>query len=415
MSATVVVGDLTWRLVVDPTPLNQNLAKTASSLKKQEKEMGGILGLLSSKWSILGAAAGGVAVAMVRASPALSFAMEEAAYRFEYLFQVIGDQFAPIIEEVLIPALDHIIPIIEEFAPMIGETIAMIIEGIKPLQPVFERVVEIVTGLLGRLFDRFNDPKYMEMFNRLVESVVQIAEAILDVAEPALGVLFDVLEVISPLLTTYLIVAMESLASVLGLVAGFVVSLLDEIKGNDKLMGFFEKLSDFISEDLVGAISTLGDWIGDMVSWLEASGILGVAVKAITFVFEAAAFAVELIWKSIETLIGWIKDLIGWIADIDLGVLGEVVGAVVDIGGGIVGGIGEIIGVQSGGYIAQTGLAVVHRGEYITPANRVSNVDNKEITINIPIESVNVASDYDITRLAEQISREIRRELGMLF
>lgn len=413
--STVVVGDLVWRLVVDPTNANRNLAKSASTLKKQEKEMGGILGLLSSKWAILGGAAAGAGLAMVRSSPALSFAMEEAAYRFEYLFQVIGDQFAPLIEEVLIPALDHIIPLVEEFAPMIGEAINMIIEGIKPLQPVFERVVEMVGGLLGRLFERFNDPTFMEMFNRVVGAVGRIATALLDLLEPSLDTIMIMFEAFAPLLTTVVVVALETIATALELVAGFVLELFAEIQGNDKLMGLFEKLATFLSEDLVGAIETVGEWFGAYYSWVSESGLLSGAVKAITWLFEKAADAVALIWKAIETLIGWIKDLIGWIAEIDLGKLGEVVGAVVDFGGDIVGGIGDVLGIQSGGYIAQSGLAVVHRGEYVVPANRVSNIDNKEISVNITIESVQVGSDYDVTRMAETISREIRRELGMLF
>ena len=411
--STFVVGDLVWKLVVDPTPLNRNLAKTATSLKKQEKEMGGILGFLGSKWSVLGGAAMGAAYAMIRASPSLSFAMEEAAYRFQYLFEVIGEQFAPIIEDVLIPALDTIIPLVEQFAPMIGEAVATVIEAFKPLQPVFERIVIIVGDLLGRLFERFSDPKYMDMLSRLVAAIGRIATAILDIAEPALDALFDIFELIEPVLTTVLIVSLEHFATVLELVASFVTGLVAEIKGNEKLMGVFETLSNFISEDLIVIIERLGEWISDLYDWLKDSGLLSIAIKGVTLLFEISVGAIQWVIDKIETLVGWIRDLIGWIDEIDFGKLGEVVGAVADLGGEVIKFI--VPGIQTGGYIAQTGLAVVHRGEYVLPAHQTQNFQTQEIIINITFGAVQVSSDYDITRLAENVSREIKRELGMLF
>ncbi|MCK5160048.1 MAG: hypothetical protein KAQ99_00590, partial [Candidatus Aureabacteria bacterium] len=116
-------------------------------MEKTEKKQGGILSALTSKWAVIGATVAGVGYAMIKASPSLSYAMEEVQYRFEDMLAIIGEQFAPLIEEILIPALDMIMPLIEEFAPQIGKMVGMVREAIKPLTPIFERVIEIIGGV----------------------------------------------------------------------------------------------------------------------------------------------------------------------------------------------------------------------------------------------------------------------------
>ena len=368
-------GTIKWKLRADLKGFEKDLGQAQDALDTTVKKGSAKLDLFKGKFLLLGAAAIGAAYMMIKASPSLSFGMQEIGYRFEYIAAIIGEQFAPILMDVLIPALDALLPLVEKFAPMIGEAVTMVVTAFQPLQPVFDNLLEIVGGVLSRLFEKFSDPKYQEMLERFVGAIVRIAEAVLEIAEPALDAFFDILDVLSPLITTYLIVALESFATVLGLVAGFVVGLVDEIKGNDKLMGFFEKLASFISEDLVGAIDTLGGWITDAVGWLEESGLLGVAIGAITWMFEQGATAIDLIWNAIKTLVGWIKDLITWLGNVDLGILGDVLGAASDIGGAVVGGIGDIgnaVFGQHGGKVVRSGRAYIHSGEVLLNAPEVS-------------------------------------------
>jgi len=181
-------------------------------------------------------------------------------------------------------------------------------------------------------------------------------------------------------------------------------------------MGVLEQLSDIINEDLIGAIETLGEWIEDLTTWLEESGRLSIAIKNATVIIGAYATGFGLVADEIDRTITKIKIIIEWLDKVPWDKIRQLLWVTGILGRGSIISGEQFPTVQSGGYIAQTGLAVVHRGEYITPANRVSNsYDNKEINVNISFEAIQISSDMDITRMAEKISREIRRELGMLF
>lgn len=51
---------------------------------------------------------------------------------------------------------------------------------------------------------------------------------------------------------------------------------------------------------------------------------------------------------------------------------------------------------QQGGYVSHTGLAYVHAGEYVTPANQVNNVNNSR-SMNVPQIIVNVNSPQGLS------------------
>jgi hypothetical protein len=80
--------------------------------------------------------------------------------------------------------------------------------------------------------------------------------------------------------------------------------------------------------------------------------------------------------------------------------IGWIVGKI----GGLFGGTGQpawkMPSFQTGGIMPETGLAYLHKGERVTPANEVNNSPNMNITIN-----ANVSSDYDVRRIAEQIKQ----------
>ena len=98
-----------------------------------------------------------------------------------------------LIEEILIPALDMIMPLIEEFAPQIGKMVGMVLEAIKPLTPIFERVIEIIGGVLGDLFSRLDDPVMKATLDSFIDAFGRIATAVLDIAEEVIPILCDVL------------------------------------------------------------------------------------------------------------------------------------------------------------------------------------------------------------------------------
>lgn len=89
----------------------------------------------------------------------------------------------------------------------------------------------------------------------------------------------------------------------------------------------------------------------------------------------------------------------------------NIIKAIIDGIGWIVGKVGKLFGgtgepawklpsFQMGGIMPETGLAYLHKGERITPANEVNSSPMMNITVN-----ANVSSDYDVRRIADQLKQ----------
>lgn len=434
MPPKLLIGDLVWKLSADLSGLEDAMDSADKKLEKSKKKQGGILGLLTSKWAIVGAAATGAAYAMIRASPSLSFAMEEVAYRFEYMLAILGEEFAPLIEDILLPALDAFIPLIKEIAPMIGTMVGFVVENLTKLAPVFDRVLGLISETFGRFFATLMDPEYQELFSRLIDAVIGIADAILDIVEPALGILLGAFEIIAPILETVLVVALEMVADYLGIVALAIGTLIGWIADNDKLMGWLGKVSDFLTGDVVNAIEEVGKWFGTFVedieaivesfskegglfSWLEkiAGFFVGGFITAIETLRDSLLWFNDNVLTPIISAFETLWDFFG--AEPELSPAweqqAEQIQAIAEItgSGGAATELGPgIPGAQAGGYVERSGLAIIHRGETIIP--QVGGTPTSNIEVHIHMESIQITSDHDITEFVERISQELKANLG---
>lgn len=128
---------------------------------------------------------------------------------------------------------------------------------------------------------------------------------------------------------------------------GLLIRNFDEIK--EAVIRFGEAVVDWFSR--------VGDWIGRAVGWIR-DRLLG-AWKAI----EGPVLAViNAIITAVQTLVGWIKDAIDLLA-----LLNPFGGGPPAGGFSGKGGI-PVPAAQAGGFVARSGLAVIHRGENIIPA-----------------------------------------------
>jgi len=144
-------------------------------------------------------------------------------------------------------------------------------------------------------------------------------------------------------------------------------------KGFEILQGIIDgvmKNSDKISEFIEILLSKLGEFIGK--NW-----------------DKFVKLGVQIGWAIIKGVVKGLAKL--YIGSFDIGQ---------KIGNLFMGGGYSIPYGETGGIMPHTGLAYLHKGEMITPANEVSNTVAP--TINI---SANISSDYDVRRLAEELKR----------
>ena len=113
-------------------------------------------------------------------------------------------------------------------------------------------------------------------------------------------------------------------------------------------------------------------------------------------------------------LLGFWKTIMATTTAIIIGALRVVYGVVkviIDGIGWIIGKAGKLFGFsgepafklpsfQTGGIMPHNGLAYLHKGEKIIPANQVNNMASPTITIN-----ATVSNDYDVRRLADELKK----------
>lgn len=91
--------------------------------------------------------------------------------------------------------------------------------------------------------------------------------------------------------------------------------------------------------------------------FLDAWNAVKAPVLAVIHAFSAA----------IQALIGWIRDAISWLSQLGQGVSSALVQRGIE--SGVFSGIGgNIPGAASGGFVARSGVAVIHKGETVVPA-----------------------------------------------
>ena len=406
--------------------MEQNLLRAEKKMEKTEKKQGGILSALTSKWAVIGATVAGVGYAMIKASPSLSYAMEEVQYRFEDMLAIIGEQFAPLIEEILIPALDMIMPLIEEFAPQIGKMVGMVLEAIKPLTPIFERVIEIIGGVLGDLFSRLDDPVMKATLDSFIDAFGRIATAVLDIAEEVIPILFDVLEMLQPVFTGALLLAVEGFAGAIETISTAISVVIGWIKDNDKLMSWFAKIEAFLTGDLADGIETIGgyledfwEWIEEVIQWMAKEGGLFDWLGRIAGYLEGGfTAALEWIFDKVETFVGWIteaRDILKEFADAVKGVPGTG-GAGGFLGSLLHGAISSFVpGFQTGtAVVPQQGLYMLHGGEQVSPPHSSSFGGGGGMSMGdviIQIDSVTLSQDMDVYDFADKLSRRFKEDV----
>lgn len=152
---------------------------------------------------------------------------------------------------------------------------------------------------------------------------------------------------------------------------------------------FFNKIFTWISDNIITPfrefIGGVFDWISDKVdkvtSWIKDA--FDVAAGWITNVFQGVADFFTGIWDGItagaKAMFDWIADALGWIIDAISGI-GDFFGGIIDGVGGFFQGVGDglanFVGLDTGGYVKTTGIAVLHPNEVVVNDDTTRRLQN---------------------------------------
>jgi hypothetical protein len=235
------------------------------------------------------------------------------------------------------------------------------------LAPAFEFLLGQLNELLGILQDRI--PAAWDAFTEGVgkawDTVKPFAETIGNVLVPFLETawhtiqsrLLPALKQLAPILIPLGIAIVAFGAMIVAQFALVVTAITLVIDAFGEVVQF---VRDKVVEPIGNLLAKIGDFIGKVVGWIK---------DRFVGAWEAAAgpiiAAIQKIIDTIETLIGWIQDAIGWLKEL-FGAGGAAANVTAQTGRP---GVGQPIPqAATGGFVARSGLAVIHAGETISPA-----------------------------------------------
>lgn len=409
--------------------MEQNLLRAEKKMEKSQKKQGGILNMLTSSWAAVGATAVGVGYAMIRASPSLSYAMEEITYRFEDMLAVLGEEFAPILEDVVIPLLDQFMPIVKELAPMIGEAVGTIVEFLT--KPEVQAAISQLVEAFGKVYLALWDLNIV-IFDALMPVFELLAPLLIDLVifnfEIFAGVLGTVIGIIEGPLTT----VMGAIGAILTPVVGFFQNIIDKVEEEGGLIGILQDLIGYIEggfstavslfgsvvQPIIDAISTVIDIIKDpavgILNWfrkvaaiLDVGGLFG---KAIDWIVDKLSS----LWEAIDKIVQPLKDVAA--------AAGKLPGGGIDkqsLLALLFGGLLDYKAAQKfqagSAIVPGPGLYMLHGGEEVNPPQSIryggggGGLSVGEIIIQI--DSVQLSQDMDVYDFADKLSRRFKEDV----
>jgi len=261
---------------------------------------------------------------------------------FENLAETVGGLLAPAIT-VLAQGLQDVIGFLQDEAPAAWKAFS---DGVMQAWDAVKPFAQTIGGVLIPLFEK-------------------AWNAIRDKLLPALEKIAPLLVVIGGAIVLFATVMLAQVALVVIAVSHIVAAFMEVV----------QFVRDKFVEPIVNAIAKIVDFIGKVAGQVK-DAFLGAwnAVKAPVLAVIGSFIA------AIQTLIGWIKDAINWVSQLGSGVSGALARA--GAAQGVFSGVHPVPGAASGGFVARSGLAVIHKGETITPAGTggVTVIINGDVT-----------------------------------
>ena len=372
-----------------------------------------------SSFAAIGAAATASLYMVVKASPLLSGAMQEAQDAISLLFMTIGDALEPVIR----PFVDAIWAIVDAIlnmpAPLNALTATLIVFG-GVIATTLTGLAALPTLLhsIGLAATAAASPALLLAagFSWIVVAAGLVAAALYYVSgEPTVAIVGALTAIgvgASVLLHHPVVFAITSIVSAFVMLAGEAGNM--ETLASVAFIGIGMAATTLMGHPVVAAIAGIGYAIAVLI---QSSADFEIKVIAVFTAIGLAAWA--LLANPVIAAIVAIVDAI-YLLTRAYNELGRIMG-----GRAAELGIEELSPWnrpsifplwQQGGYVPFTGPGILHAGEYVVPAGRVGAgvgggyTDNR--AFNFDIHDVTLAGDMDIDRLKQRLDELYKKEMG---
>lgn len=361
--------------------------------QKEGKKTEGFMKRWGTSFAVIGAAATAVLYGVIKASPLLAGAMQEAQDAISLLFMTIGD------------ALE---PVIRPFIDMLWEMSDAITSMPEPLGGLTGGLIVFGAAIIGAAGG-------LALLSGFLKTTLPLAAgagvtAIGGVALSTIG-------------------AAGAVVAAAGLLIWSVWNAYENwdqfCAGMEKLMGNLGGTFDEGFGGIIDRVYTSGTWWGTIFETLFILPIHSL-VAIMGYWYDAAVWIFDNIKGPLEDLGNFVIEVIGKITDAWNGLM-ELLGAeegapiwrkILALVSPIPSSIAGLFGYQHGGYVPYTGPAMLHAGEYVTPAGRVgAGVGGGaiyNITNNFEINNPILGSEMDVDRLKQRLDGLYKRDMGLV-
>lgn len=319
-------------------------------------------GKMSVAWGNLAETIGGVV------APVFTFLAQKLQAVAEFLMSNVPEAIK-FVKQAFNDVMDAVTP----FVDLMVSKLTPVIEGVVEwFQKVYEAVRPVAIAVGKELFEAAT-----QVWQVLQQNLWPILQDLWNIFQKLWHIIEPVVKVLVTIQAAFWKLAVEVLPPLLAVIADLIEIVLDVV---DAFLTVVNWVKDHFVDPIVGAIERVIGWIKDKFvgAWNAALG----PIKAV-----------------IETIVGWVETLVGWIR------------TAVELLGSIGNDIPAVRGAphvnppqaESGGFVAQSGLAVIHRGENIIPAGGTSG-----ITINI---NGDVTGDEIVRKVRDGLLRLQRRNV----
>ena len=268
------------------------------------------------------------------------------------------------------------------------------------LLPLFTSFVDVVSNAVGwfrDLADGFRQgsngaSRLGEMLSPLVDALKDLWNTIVSNVWPALQQLVEALKPVfqwaMKLIGAFLLLQIKVLAA-LGKILGFIIGFAS------KVIGAFLRIVTWVSNNflapIVSVFTHIITWIGRVITWVRDR-----LVSAWQAISGPVMAVINPIIEAVKTLVGWIQSAVDWLRQLGSGV-GDSLASSANAAGIFNGIGGNIPGAHTGGHVARSGLAIIHKGEDIIPANRAGRGGMAHVALNIDRRRFVDEADFEVT------------------
>ena len=384
--------------------------------QKEGKKTEGFMKRWGASFAVIGAAATGALYAVVKASPLLAGAMKEAQDALSLLFMTIGDALEPVIR----PFVDLLWKISEIVLDMPG-SLGTLTASALVLGPALVGVAVAIKAI-GTSIVLFGVPlaTLLAGFGAIIFAAGLVAVALYYITgDPTTAIIgaFTTIGIGAGILMHHPLIAAVS-----GVIGGFalIVGAGDdmEIAIGLAFVGVGMAATALMSHP---ALAAVGGIAALLLAWGKASedarrmieiATVGIIAALSLLMHHPVIAAVAAATAGVLALIAAYKELRS-IFERMAGAPWEQEFASEYLGRKLLPGERMF---QYGGYVPYTGPAMLHAGEYVTPAGRAGGAgmgptDNRVINNYFDIHDMTLAGEMDVERLKQKLDELYKREM----